>query len=123
MTLSTIALFVALVLSVANPVLAGPVTTSPFPSGLIASGIARCAVSNGGTTATSTSTATLLDASGAVLQANGPFLLAPGETGFGTPSALSVSTPTICKCVVPNSKHKCAFQYINGSNVTVLPGN
>src|SRR5262245_62482680 len=123
MTLSTIALVVVLVLSVTSPVLAGPVTTSPFPSGLVASGMARCAVSNGGTTTTSTSTATLLDASGAVLHASGPFFLAPGETRFGTPSALLVSTPTICKCVVPNSKHKCAFQYIDGSNVTVIPAN
>ena len=100
---------------------AATLRTAPFPSNLLASGSARCAVTNAGKTTGTFTSATLYQNDGASLRTLGPAALAAHNTSETAPFLIANGNPTHCECVVPSAATwRCAFQFIDGSTIIVI---
>lgn len=100
---------------------AGTLTTPMFPGPNVNSGVAVCAVCNGGKSTTFSATCEMLNSAGEVIATDGPFELTAGDCDQGTFIDLSSLSPSSCRCNVPG-KHSVSFQYINGTTVEVITG-
>jgi hypothetical protein len=120
MNLLKIALALVLVMTLPGLAHALTLRTAPFPGILVSSGTAGCVVTNGSDRESDRAVATLFDTNGNTLTTDGPIFVAPGDTVFGNFLTLSNSSPTWCRCELPNRQHTCAFMYINGSIINVI---
>jgi hypothetical protein len=125
MTLLKTAIVLALVLALAGVASAATIAmTAPFPGFLLRSGLALCAVTNFSDRTTTTARAILYDNFGNAVDDRTFTALLPNDTGFGNMIVLTGEvSPTVCKCILPNRQHKCSLMYVNGTSVTVVPGN
>jgi hypothetical protein len=117
--LLTAALVFVLVSAVAAQ--AATLRTAPFPSDLLASGSARCAVTNAGNTTGTFTSATLYQNDGVLLRTLGSAALDAHHTLETATFLIANGNPTHCECVVPSAATwRCAFQFVDGSTITVI---